>query len=170
MVQKHIAYLRDGIKLWFHPLVQTDEGEVLSFLCSIKIDVLKFFQVENASAQHIRFLLRLLKHLLAYGGYTLDDMVVSRIDYCYNIRIEDDRTRELLFRLLQNAPLRRYIPHAGSTTLPLYIAAVRAGLSMSTTKQQSAQPNTSLLVVAAICRRPTSRIWFAWSCKSRQIT
>ena len=105
-VQKHIADLRDGIKLWFHPLVQTDEGEVLSFLCSIKIDVLKFFQVENASAQHIRILLRLLKHLLAYGGYTLDDMAVSRIDYCYNIRIEDDRTREVLFRLLQKCPTK----------------------------------------------------------------
>ena len=65
-VQKHIADLRDGIKLWFHPLVQTDEGEVLSFLVSIKIDVLKFFQTENSSAQHIRILRHLLKHLLSY--------------------------------------------------------------------------------------------------------
>ena len=106
MVQKHIAYLRYGIKLWFHPLVQTDEGEVLSFLVSIKIDVLKFFQTENSSAQHIRILRHLLKHLLAYGGYTLDDMVVSHIDYCYNIRIEDDKTREVLFRLLQKCPTK----------------------------------------------------------------
>lgn len=43
LVKKHIAYLRKGIKLWIHPLLQTDEGEVLSFLVSIKIDVLKFF-------------------------------------------------------------------------------------------------------------------------------
>lgn len=106
LVKKHIAYLRKGIKLWIHPLLQTDEGEVLSFLVSIKIDVLKFFRAENSSAQHIRILLRLLKHLLAYGGYTLDDMVVSRIDYCYNIRIADDHTREVLFRLLQKCPTK----------------------------------------------------------------
>lgn len=106
LVKKHIAYLRKGIKLWIHPLLQTDEGEVLSFLISIKIDVLKFFRAENSSAQHIRILLRLLKHLLAYGGYTLDDMVVSRIDYCYNIRIEDNRTREVLFNLLQKCPTK----------------------------------------------------------------
>ena len=106
LVQKHIAYLRDGIKLWFHPLVQNNLGEVLSFLVSIKIDILKYFQVENTSAQDIRNLLHLLEHLLAYGGYTLDDMVVSRIDYCYNIRIEDDSTRKLLFQLLQKCPTK----------------------------------------------------------------
>lgn len=33
-------------------------------------------------------------------------MAVSRIDYCYNIRIEDDRTREVLFRLLQKCPTK----------------------------------------------------------------
>ena len=105
-VQKHITYLHEGIKLWFHPLVQDDIGTVLSFLCSIKIDVPKFFQTENSSAQHIRILRHLLKHLLAYGGYTLDDMAVSRIDYCHNIRIEDNRTREVLFRMLQKCPVK----------------------------------------------------------------
>lgn len=105
-VQKHIAYLREGIKLWFHPLVQTDEGEVLSFLCSIKIDILKFYQTENSSAAQIRELRHLLEHLLAYGRYTLDDMAVSRIDYCYNIRIADDHTREVLFCLLQKCPTK----------------------------------------------------------------
>lgn len=105
-VQKHLVYLHEGIKLWFHPLVQDDIGTVLSFLCSIKIDVLKFFQTENSSAQHIRLLRHLLKHLLAYGGYTLDDMVVSRIDYCYNIRIADDHIREVLFCLLQKCPTK----------------------------------------------------------------
>lgn len=33
-------------------------------------------------------------------------MAVSRIDYCYNIRIEDDKTREVLFRLLQKCPTK----------------------------------------------------------------
>lgn len=105
-VQKHITYLPKGIKLWFHPLAQDDAGTVLSFLCSIKIDILKFFQTENASATQIRELLHLLEHLLAHGGYTLDDMVVSRIDYCYNIRIADDRTRKILFCLLQKCPTK----------------------------------------------------------------
>lgn len=105
-VKNHIAYLPKGIKLWFHPLLQTNIGEVLSFLCSIKIDILKFYQTENASAAQIRELLHLLEHLLAHGGYTLDDMVVSRIDYCYNIRIADDNTRKLLFQLLQKCPTK----------------------------------------------------------------
>lgn len=105
-VQKHITYLPKGIKLWLRPLAQDDAGTVLLFLCSIKIDILKFYQTENASAQNIRELLHLLEHLLAYGGYTLDDMVVSRIDYCYNIRIKDDHTRTLLFRLLQKCPTK----------------------------------------------------------------
>ena len=85
-VKNHIAYLPKGIKLWFHPLLQTNIGEVLSFLCSIKIDILKFYQTENASAPQIRELLHLLEHLLAHGGYTLDDMVVSRIDYSGSTR------------------------------------------------------------------------------------
>lgn len=33
-VQKQIAYLHDGIKLWFHPLLQTDEGEAHVFVIS----------------------------------------------------------------------------------------------------------------------------------------
>lgn len=46
-VQKHITYLHEGIKLWFHPLVQDDIGTVLSFLCSIKIDVLRQYRTEK---------------------------------------------------------------------------------------------------------------------------
>lgn len=105
-VQSHLHDFSDGITLWYHPLTTTDDGDVLSLLCSIKVDALKYFQVENTTAKHIQTLLCHLDKLLSYGGFTLADMTVSRVDYCYNYRIKDAKVRQILFSLLQKCPTK----------------------------------------------------------------
>ena len=105
-VQSHIGDYPSGITLWFHPLTKDDDGDVLSLLCSIKVDALKYFRVENTTATHIQTLLCHLDKLLSYGGFTLDDMTVSRVDYCYNCRIKDAKVRQTLFDMLQKCPTK----------------------------------------------------------------
>ena len=47
LVQSHLGDFSSGITLWYHPLTTTDDGDVLSLLCSVKVDALKYFQIEN---------------------------------------------------------------------------------------------------------------------------
>ena len=105
-VQSHLRDFHSGITLWYHPLTTTDDGDVLSLLCSIKVDALKYFQIENTTAAHIQTLFCHLDKLLSYGGFTLADMTVSRVDYCYNCRIKDAKVRQILFNLLQKCPTK----------------------------------------------------------------
>lgn len=106
-VQKHFSYIRGGLSIHWRPLtICYDNGEVLSYLYTIKVDVLKFFKAENTSSQQIRVIIRLLDQLLGYGNFSLNDMTVSRVDYCYNSRIEDEDTRLILFDLLQKCPTK----------------------------------------------------------------
>ena len=106
LVQSHLGDFSSGITLWYHPLTTTDDGDVLSLLCSVKVDALKYFQIENTTASHIQTLLCHLDKLLSYGGFTLADMTVSRVDYCYNCRIEDEKVRQTLFDALQKCPTK----------------------------------------------------------------
>ena len=105
-VQSHLRDFHSGITLWYHPLTTTDDGDVLSLLCSIKVDALKYFQIENTTAAHIQTLFCHLDKLLSYGGFTLADMTVSRVDYCYNCRIKDAKVRQILFNLVQKCPTK----------------------------------------------------------------
>ena len=105
-VQKHFAYMGEGLSIRCRPLTVCYDGEVLSYLYTIKVDALKFFRTENTSSQQFRVIIRLLDQLLGYGNFSVDDMTVSRVDYCYNIRIEDEDTRLILFDLLQKCPTR----------------------------------------------------------------
>ena len=105
-VQKHFAYMGEGMSIRWRPLAVCYNGEVLSYLYTIKVDALKFLRTENTSSQQLRVIVRLLDHLLSYGNFSLDDMTVSRVDYCYNSRIEDEDTRLILFDLLQKCPTR----------------------------------------------------------------
>lgn len=105
-VQKHFAYMGEGLSIRWRPLTVSYDGEVLSYLYTIKVDALKFFRTENTSSQQLRVIIRLLDQLLSYGNFSLDDMTVSRVDYCHNSRIEDEDTRLILFDLLQKCPTR----------------------------------------------------------------
>ena len=79
LVQSHLGDFSSGITLWYHPLTTTDDGDVLSLLCSVKVDTLKYFQVENTTASHIQTLLGHLSKPLSYGGFTLADMTGRRV-------------------------------------------------------------------------------------------
>ena len=44
LVQSHLGDFSSGITLWYHPLTTTDDGDVLSLLCSVKVDTQNIFR------------------------------------------------------------------------------------------------------------------------------
>lgn len=100
------AWYNGGIKIYCHPGYCNDAGDVMQYICTIHVDVLKIFQCVNSDESHYLRLKDSLNSLLMGYGVSVDEFHITRVDYCNNVVVPDTGIRAILFDLIQSCPTK----------------------------------------------------------------
>lgn len=82
-----------------------DSPIIYGYYLRLQVDCLRMFQVCNLTPDLFPHIIANINMVLADIGLSVDDFVLSRIDYCFNAVVEDPEARRLLFQIFnEKAP------------------------------------------------------------------